>query len=108
MDALRNFAAREMSGLTAIEPASADASFRSYWRISVGEDARTSKPTRNAPNPAATRTYVVMDAPPDKEDIGPWLDIGSRLHAAGLHSPDVLAVDRANGFVLMEDLGTRL
>ena len=91
MDALRSFVARELPGSGGIEPASADASFRSYWRVS-----------------ATGSTYVVMDAPPGKEDIGPWLDIGARLHAAGLHTPDVLAIDRANGFVLMEDLGTRL
>ena len=49
-----------------------------------------------------------MDAPPDKENIEPWLDVGARLRTAGLHAPEVLAVDRAQGFVLMEDLGTRM
>lgn len=48
-----------------------------------------------------------MDAPPDKEDLGPWLDIGERLRNAGLHAPEILAVDARQGFVLMEDLGTR-
>ena len=48
-----------------------------------------------------------MDAPPDKEDIGPWLDIAARLRGAGLHVPAVLAADTAQGFVLMEDLGDR-
>ncbi|MGH8173640.1 MAG: aminoglycoside phosphotransferase family protein [Rhodanobacteraceae bacterium] len=93
-DALRQFAVQELRGVAAIEPASADASFRSYWRVSL----------ETAPTP----TYIVMDAPPDKEAIDPWLDIGARLRLAGLHTPEVLAVDRANGFVLMEDLGTRL
>jgi aminoglycoside/choline kinase family phosphotransferase len=91
MDALRSFVARELPGSGDPEPASADASFRSYWRVS-----------------GAGTTVVVMDAPPGKEDIEPWLDIGARLQSAGLHTPEVLAVDRANGFVLMEDLGTRL
>jgi hypothetical protein len=49
-----------------------------------------------------------MDAPPDKENIAPWLDVGARLRSAGLHAPEVDAVDREQGFVLMEDLGTRL
>jgi N-acetylmuramate 1-kinase len=91
-DALRRFAetAIQSTSLT-IEPASADASFRSYWRVT---------------SPDGTR--VVMDAPPDKENIEPWLAIGARLRAAGLHAPDVFAVDRAEGFVLMEDLGARL
>ena len=48
-----------------------------------------------------------MDAPPDKEDLGPWLDIGARLRDAGLHAPEIFGVDAQQGFVLMEDLGTR-
>jgi len=73
-----------------LAPASADASFRSYWRVDGGGETR-----------------VVMDAPPDKEDIAPWLDIGARLREAGLHTPQVFAVDQARGFILMEDLGNR-
>jgi len=90
--ALTRFAEREFAsaGLV-IEPASADASFRSYWRATD----------------AAGTTRVIMDAPPAQEDVGPWLDIGARLHAIGLHTPQVLAVDRAQGFILMEDLGSR-
>jgi len=74
-----------------LEPASADASFRSYWRLRLDD--------------ASTR--IVMDAPPAQENIQPWLDIGARLRAAGLHTPEVFAVDRAQGFILMEDLGAR-
>lgn len=48
-----------------------------------------------------------MDAPPDKEDLTGWLDIDARLRSAGVHAPEILAVDQALGFVLMEDLGTR-
>ena len=90
-DSLRRFAESSLSATNLeIEPASADASFRSYWRVS---------------GPAGTQ--VVMDAPPEKENIEPWLDVGARLRGAGLHAPDVLAVDRTQGFILMEDLGTR-
>lgn len=74
-----------------IEPASADASFRSYWRVTLADGSAS----------------IVMDAPPDKEDISSWLDIGERLRDAALHSPCVSAVDRHQGFVLMEDLGAR-
>ncbi|RYD15227.1 MAG: aminoglycoside phosphotransferase [Lysobacteraceae bacterium] len=89
--ALRDFAHHALaSGGIEISPASADASFRSYWRVDDGGTTR-----------------IVMDAPPDKEDIGPWLDIAVRLRHAGVHAPEVFAVDRAQGFVLMEDLGTR-
>ena len=89
--ALRQFAAAAMAETPAITPASADASFRSYWRATARDG----------------RSLVVMDAPPDKEDIGPWLDVEARLRHGGLHAPAVLAVDREQGFVLMEDLGAR-
>ena len=84
--ALQHLPARQLQ----IEVASADASFRSYWR--VRDDART---------------FIVMDAPLDKESIAPWLDISLRLRHAGLHVPEIFAVDAAQGFILMEDLGAR-
>ena len=74
-----------------LQRASADASFRSYWRGESGG-----------------RTWIVMDAPPDREDIRPWLDIAARLVKAGLHAPEVRAADAELGFVLMADLGHRL
>jgi aminoglycoside/choline kinase family phosphotransferase len=70
--------------------ASADASFRSYWRVHLG-----------------TRSWVVMNAPPDKEDVGPFIDIAARLRAAGLNAPEVIAQDLAQGFLLLSDLGVR-
>jgi hypothetical protein len=79
------------SGFTRIEPASADASFRSYWRVWLANGT----------------TRIVMDAPPDKEDVQPWLDIATRLHVAGIHAPTVFASDRERGFLLIEDLGHR-
>ena len=74
-----------------LESASSDASFRSYWR-----------------GHSAGRSWIVMDAPPDKEDTAPWLAIAGRLVDGGLNAPRVHAVDSENGFVLMSDLGTRL
>ncbi|OOG61688.1 aminoglycoside phosphotransferase [Rhodanobacter sp. B04] len=71
--------------------ASADASFRSYWRTQH-----------------QGRSWVVMDSPPAQEDPRPWLAIGAQLSAAGLHVPAVYAHDLEQGFLLIEDLGTRL
>jgi len=71
--------------------ASADASFRSYWRTWH-----------------AGRSWVVMDSPPAQEDPRPWLEIGARLSAAGLHVPAVQAQDLEQGFLLIEDLGSQL
>ncbi|NII11510.1 phosphotransferase [Oleiagrimonas sp. C23AA] len=72
-----------------LEVASADASFRSYWRTRHGQTAR-----------------IIMDAPPEHEDIRPWLNIGQRLAEAGLHTPHVYASDVQAGFALLEDLGS--
>ena len=74
-----------------LEPASADASFRSYWR------------TRHQ-----GRSWIVMDSPPAQEDPRPWLEIGARLSAAGLHVPAVRTQDLQQGFLLIEDLGSQL
>lgn len=72
-------------------PASADASFRRYWRVALPEGG----------------TRIVMDAPPDKEPVGPWLAVQRLLYEAGIAVPCVEAVDAAEGFVLMEDFGDR-
>ncbi|WP_267222809.1 aminoglycoside phosphotransferase family protein [Dyella silvae] len=74
-----------------LEPASSDASFRSYWRTHH-----------------AGKSWIVMDSPPSKEDPRPWLAMGERLAAAGLHVPAVHAKDLEQGFLLIEDLGNRL
>ena len=73
-----------------LETASEDASARSYWRVRTPRD-----------------TAIVMDAPPGSGNLGLWLDVDARLRAAGLNAPEVLAEDRAQGFLLLSDLGTR-
>jgi aminoglycoside/choline kinase family phosphotransferase len=72
-------------------PASSDASFRSYWRT-VG----------------TSPTWIVMDAPPEHEDVRPWIAIARRLQAAGLDVPAIRAENLDEGFLLISDLGTRL
>jgi aminoglycoside/choline kinase family phosphotransferase len=72
--------------------ASADASFRRYFRI-------------DADGPAPTR--IVMDAPPDKENSRPFVQVASLLHQAGVTAPQVLDWDEAEGFLLLDDLGTQ-
>lgn len=71
-----------------IKPASADASFRRYFRIFAGN-----------------RSYIVMDAPPDKEDSAPFVRIGQRFYDLGLNVPEILYQDLKNGFLLLSDLG---
>ena len=73
-----------------IAPASVDASFRRYFRV-----------TRDAD------TYIAMDAPPEKENLEPFLKVARILLGIGLNAPVVLAQDRKRGFLLLSDLGKR-
>ncbi len=74
-----------------LRPASEDASFRSYFRVQY--DATS---------------YIVMDAPPAKEDSKPFIEVSRSFHALGLNVPEVLEVDLQRGFLLLTDLGSRL
>jgi hypothetical protein len=71
-----------------LAPASADASFRRYFRATFVD-----------------RTLVVMDAPPQHEDCKPFLHVGQLFENAGTHVPHVYAQDLEQGFLLLSDLG---
>jgi len=73
-----------------LAPASEDASFRRYWRLCFADG----------------RSFVVMDAPPDKEECSPFLHVAGVFSAAGVHVPRIHAQDLAAGFLLLEDLGS--
>lgn len=73
-----------------LAPASADASFRRYFRVGFDDGS----------------TRIVMDAPPSHEDVRPWLQVQRLFHAAGAHVPEVLAQDVERGFLLLSDLGS--
>ncbi|HEX7046726.1 MAG TPA: phosphotransferase [Gammaproteobacteria bacterium] len=70
--------------------ASADASFRRYFRA---QDGRAS--------------WIIMDAPPAHENCEAFVMIAKRLRAAGLNAPEILAADLAQGFLLLSDLGSQ-
>ena len=72
-----------------LEPASADASFRRYFRVR-----------------AAGESFIVMDAPPAHEDCRPFVRVARLMADAGLHVPRVIAEDLERGFLLLSDLGT--
>ena len=76
-----------------VTPASEDASFRRYFRVT----------TESHPD----QTLIAMDAPPDKEDTGPFITISSMLVDAGIHAPEVLKVNKDLGFLLLSDLGSQ-
>lgn len=71
-----------------LEAASADASFRRYFRVDCGD-----------------RTLIAMDAPPAHEDCRPFVKVARLMAEAGLNVPQVIAEDLENGFLLLSDLG---
>ena len=73
----------------AIEPASADASFRRYFRVTLDNGD----------------TRIVMDAPPEHEDCRPFVRIAALFREAGVHVPEIFAQDLDQGFLLLSDLG---
>jgi aminoglycoside/choline kinase family phosphotransferase len=74
-----------------LQVASADASFRSYHRVTT-----------------TTGSRMLMDAPPDQEDCRPFIDICSRLRRADLLAPEIIEMDLENGLLLLEDFGDTL
>lgn len=72
-----------------LAPASADASFRRYFRATRGDGS----------------TRIIMDAPPSHEDVKPWLHVQQLFHGAGVHVPEVEAQNLDQGFLLLSDLG---
>jgi len=96
--ALDAFVATALDGVAFTrEPASSDASFRRYFRITPAHDVPIA---RGAP------TLIAMDAPPPQEDCRPFVHVARLLADAGVNAPAVLAQDLAQGFLLLTDLGT--
>ena len=93
LNALRAWLGAAPGGIVAdaasVRAVSGDASFRRYFRV-------------DAQHPASC---IVMDAPPDKEDVAPFLRVCALLRAGGMRAPEIYAADAAQGFVLLADFG---
>lgn len=83
-----DFLAKHGWGGAEIRPLAGDASFRRYFRVHRGG-----------------QTAVLMDAPPEHEDIGPFLTVAGHLLDRGFRPPRPLAIDRERGLLLLEDFG---
>ena len=77
---------------TNLEPASADASFRQYFSVTNNKD---------------NKTYIVMDAPPEKEDCRPFLQVTELIRNIGVNAPNIISMDMQQGFILLDDLGNK-
>ncbi|MBX3664785.1 MAG: phosphotransferase [Burkholderiales bacterium] len=89
LELLRAWLAGLLAGADfSLAPASADASFRRYFRVTF-----------------AGGTRIVMDAPPGREDCRPFVRVARLMADAGLHVPEVQEADVERGFLLLSDLG---
>jgi len=87
---IQNWLKRQLHGRPfSLAPASADASFRRYFRVTLPD-----------------ATLILMDAPPEQEDCRPFVHVAGLMAAAGLNVPALLAQDLEQGFLLMTDLGS--
>ena len=74
-----------------LRPASSDASFRRYFRVDIGDPGQGS--------------LIVMDAPPERENVATFVEVGQLFASAGVSVPAVLGADFGQGFLLLSDLG---
>lgn len=89
LDALHAWLTAVLAGAPfTLAPASADASFRRYFRVTCDGGTR-----------------IAMDAPPEREDCRPFVHVAQLMRQAGLHVPEVIAGDMDRGFLLLTDLG---
>jgi aminoglycoside/choline kinase family phosphotransferase len=94
---IKHWLETELQGsIQSFDPASNDASFRRYFRISFNNSI-AQQPARHS--------FIVMDAPPEKESISQFIDIASCLEKTGVHVPHLFAINETDGFILMSDLG---
>ncbi|MBF0265830.1 MAG: phosphotransferase [Gammaproteobacteria bacterium] len=84
--------------ITSIEPASADASFRRYFRVFFSNSEMTEI--------EIDKSYIIMDAPPPQEDIEPFIRSTEIFKSCHIHVPDIYAQDITNGFLILEDFGS--
>jgi aminoglycoside/choline kinase family phosphotransferase len=97
-DALAEWLGTLEAPVGAIAVASADASFRRYFRVTLDAPWRET---------AGGATLIAMDAPPPKEDCRPYVHVARLLVEAGVHVPRIIAADIAQGYLLMTDLGAQ-
>ena len=76
---------------TSLVDLSGDASFRKYYRVKKNE-----------------LSYVVMDCPPDKENLNSFISVTKKLHEAKVNVPKLFECHHENGFLVLSDLGDDL
>jgi len=73
-----------------LQPASSDASFRRYFRVTAPDG-----------------NFIAMDAPPDREKLEPFIKVAGLLREAGVRAPEIFQQNLGDGFLLLEDFGNQ-
>lgn len=92
-DEMMTFLNANLSNGFRVETLAGDASFRRYHRIYVST------------NVSESNTYLLMDAPPEKESVFEFVNAAEILTSA-VNVPDIIARDMDRGFLLLQDFGT--
>lgn len=89
VQAIRFWLEKELNmDIESLTAASSDASFRRYFRVIHHQQA-----------------YIVMDAPPEKEDIKPFIKVANLFASSGINIPKIFHTNFEQGFLLLEDFG---
>lgn len=91
LNTLSRWVERILGSPVTMAPASADASFRRYFRVFCPYGS----------------TFVAMDAPPEHESVAIFARVAARFREIGLNVPEVYDLDETDGFALLSDLGSR-
>lgn len=84
----KHFLSRHGWETASVDKIPGDASFRKYERLQLGDTSR-----------------ILMDAPPEKENVVPFIHVATFLRTEGLNAPEIVAADEEHGFLLLEDFG---
>jgi aminoglycoside/choline kinase family phosphotransferase len=90
-ESIKAWLAQTLNQDLSVTPLAGDASFRRYYRVFIPE-----------------KTYVLMDAPPEKEAIAPFINVAALLTKQNIHTPQIIAMNQSEGFLLLSDFGDRL
>lgn len=97
IEQIKNWLVKLQCTIKSFEIASSDASFRGYFRVIFSHS--------DNPDLMGDQSYIIMDAPPEFEDIKPFIQIAGFLESQGLNVPHIYASNKKEGFLLLGDLG---
>ncbi|MFK5983908.1 MAG: phosphotransferase [Pseudomonadota bacterium] len=97
IEQIKNWLEQQGTTIKSFEVASNDASFRAYFRVVFSASDNVDL--------VAEKSYIVMDAPPEFEDVKPFIRIANFLESFGLNIPHIYAINEPDGFLLLGDLG---